>query len=152
MGNLTKQSVEAWRRGKVPYLEYVIEGNLSKATRILRIIGFHVHDLNMVPQRTVYLQSDRSKNRVLQFTKSGIKRLEEAYSRHYVWNQSQEKKQQVVDLVIAEYEAGGKTVRLDITIPRLLVFSPPPDSRPNGLHRVIHLAGLKRATGMSRAL
>jgi len=105
MGNLTKQNVEAWRRGKVPYLEYVIEGNLSKATRILCIIGFHVHDLNMVPQRTVSRQSDRSRNRVLQFTKSGIKRLEEAYSRHYVWNQSQEKKQQVVDGVIAEYEA-----------------------------------------------
>jgi len=105
MGNLTKQNIEAWRRGKVPYLEYVIEGNLPKATRILRIIGFHVHDLNMVPQRTVSRQSDRSRNRVLQFTKSGIKRLEEAYSRHYVWNQSQEKKQQVVDGVIAEYEA-----------------------------------------------
>ena len=105
MGNLTKQNVEAWRHGKVPYLEYVIEGNLSKATRILRIIGFHVHDLNMVPQRTVCRQSDRSKNRVLRFTKSGIKRLEEAYSRNYVWNQSQEKKQQVVDRVIAEHEA-----------------------------------------------
>jgi hypothetical protein len=103
MGNLTKQNVEAWRYGKVPYLEYVIDGNLSKATRILRIIGIHVHDLNMVPHRGVYRQLGRSRNRVLQFTKSGIKRLEEAYCRHYVWNQSQEKKQQVVDRV-AEYE------------------------------------------------
>ena len=79
MGNLTKQNVEAWRHGKVPYLEYVIEGNLSTATRILRILGFHVHDLNMIPQRTVYRQLGRSRDRVLQFTKSGIKRLEEAY-------------------------------------------------------------------------
>jgi len=105
MGNLTKQDYDAWRRGTVPYLEYVVEGNLSKATRILGIIGFHMHDLNMVPQRTVYRQSDRYKNRVLQFTKSGIKRLDEAYSRHYVWNQSQEKKQQVVDQVTTEHEA-----------------------------------------------
>ena len=105
MGNLTKQNVEAWCRGKVPYLECVVEGNLSKINRILRIIGFHMHDLNMVPHRMVYRQLNRSKNRVLQFTKSGIKRLGEAYSRHYVWNQSQEKKQQVVDGVIAEYEA-----------------------------------------------
>ena len=105
MGNLTKQNYQAWRRGTVPYLEYVIEGNLSKATRILRIIGFHVHDLNMVPRRTVYRQLGHSDNRVLQLTKSGIKRLEETYSRHYVWNQSQEKKQQVVNGVIAEYEA-----------------------------------------------
>ena len=105
MGNLTKQNYDAWRRGKVTFLEYVVGGNLSKVNRIMRIIGFHVHDLNMVPQRTVYRQSDRYKNRVLQFTKSGIKRLEEAYSRHYVWNQSQEKKQQVVDRVITEHEA-----------------------------------------------
>ena len=62
MGNLTKQNVEAWHHGKVPYLEYMVEGNLSKATRILRIIGFHVHDPNLVLQRTVYRQSDRYKN------------------------------------------------------------------------------------------
>ena len=59
----------------------------------------------MVPRRTVYRQSGRYENCVLQFTKSGIKRLEEAYSRHYVWNQWQEKKQQVVDRVITEHEA-----------------------------------------------
>jgi len=105
MGNLTKQNYEVWCRGGVPYLEYVVEGNLSKINRILHIIGFHVHDLNMVSQRTVYRQSDRSRNCVLQFTKSGIKRLEEAYSRRYVWNQLQEKKQQVVDRMIAEYKA-----------------------------------------------
>ena len=52
----------------------------------MHIIGFHVHDLNMVPRRTVYRQSGRYKNRILHFTKSGIKRLEEAYSRHYVWS------------------------------------------------------------------
>ncbi len=46
MGNLSKKNHDAWRNGQVPYLERVFEGNLSKANRILRIIGFHVHDLN----------------------------------------------------------------------------------------------------------
>ena len=105
MGNLTQKNYEAWRRGKVPYLEFVFEGNLSKANRILRIIGFHVHDLNMVPRRTVYRQSGSGKNRVLRFTKSGIKKIEEAYSKSYVWNQTQEKKQQVVDRVMSGHEA-----------------------------------------------
>jgi hypothetical protein len=49
MGNLSKKNHEAWRKGQVPYLERVFEGSLSKANRILRIIGFHTHDLNMVP-------------------------------------------------------------------------------------------------------
>lgn len=54
MGNLSKKNLEAWRAGQVSYLERVFEGSLSKANRILRIIGFHVHDLNMVPSRTAY--------------------------------------------------------------------------------------------------
>jgi len=40
MGNLSQKNLEAWRAGRVPYLERVFEGSLSKANRILRIIGF----------------------------------------------------------------------------------------------------------------
>ena len=56
MGNLSQKNYEAWRKGKVPFLERVFEGNISKANRILRIIGFHAHDLNMVPKITHYHQ------------------------------------------------------------------------------------------------
>lgn len=97
MGNLSRKNHDAWRKGQVPYLERVIEGNLSKANRILRIVGFHVHDLNMVPRITHYYQWGKGKNRVLRFSKSGNKTIEEAYSRHYLWNQSPEKKQAIVD-------------------------------------------------------
>ena len=61
MGNLTKINHDAWRQGKVPYLERVFEGSLSKANRILRIIGFHAHDLNMVPNITQYHQKGKGK-------------------------------------------------------------------------------------------
>lgn len=97
MGNLSQKNYEAWRKGQVPYLERVFEGNLSKANRILRIIGFHAHDLNMVPRQTVYHQWGRGGNRVLRFSKSGDPNLEKAYSRHYVWNQSQEKKLKAIN-------------------------------------------------------
>ena len=96
MGNLTQKNHEAWYRGHVPYLERVFAGSLSKANRILRLIGFHVHDLNMVPRRTVYYQGGNSKNRLLRFSKSGHAGIEEAYATHYVWNQSQEKKRHVI--------------------------------------------------------
>jgi hypothetical protein len=95
MGNLSKKDHDAWRQGKVPYLERVFEGNLSKANRILRIIGFHAHDLNMVPSITHYHQW--GKKRVLRFSKSGDKKIEEAYSRHFLWNQSPEKKQGIIN-------------------------------------------------------
>ena len=102
MGNLSKKNYEAWRKGQVPFLERVFEGNLSKANRILRIIGFHAHDLNMVPKITHYHQWGKGKKRALQFSKSGDKKLEEAYSRHYLWNQSPEKKQEIIERAKAE--------------------------------------------------
>ena len=79
----------------MPYLERVFEGNLSKANRILRIIGFHAHDLNMVPSNTHYYQWGKGKKRTLRFSKSGDKKLEEAYAKHYLWNQSMELKQKL---------------------------------------------------------
>lgn len=96
MGNLNKKNFDAWRKGQVPYLERVFEGSLSKANRILRIIGFHVHDLNMVPKKIVYHQQGKGKKRILRFSKSRANNIEEAYSKHYVWNQSQEKKNQII--------------------------------------------------------
>ena len=102
MGNLSQKNYEAWRKGKVPFLERVFEGNLSKANRILRIIGFHAHDLNMVPKITHYHQWGKGKNQALQFSKSGDKKLEEAYSRHFLWNQSPEKKQEIIEQAKAE--------------------------------------------------
>ncbi len=97
MGNLSKKNHEAWRKGQVRYLERVFEGSLSKANRILRIIGFHAHDLNMVPRNTHYHQWGKGKNRALRFSKSGDNKIEEAYSRHYLWNQSPEKKQEIIE-------------------------------------------------------
>jgi hypothetical protein len=106
MGNLTQKNHEAWHRGHVPYLERVFEGSLSKANRILRIIGFHVHDLNMRPRRTVYHQWGKGKGQILRFSKSGNESLEEAYSTHYVWNRSAEKKRQVIEQSIREQSNG----------------------------------------------
>ena len=99
MGNLLPKHHDAWRRGRVPYLERVFQGNLSKANRILRIIGFHMHDLNMVPHQHTYRQI--GKKRLLRFSKSGIPKIEKAYSRHYRWNKSPEKKRQAVEQRLA---------------------------------------------------
>jgi hypothetical protein len=68
----------------MPYLERVFAGSLSKANRAVRIIGFRVHDLNMLPRQTVYHPWGQGKDRTLRFSKRGNKSVEEAYSRHYV--------------------------------------------------------------------
>jgi len=85
MGLLSRDHLDDWRRGRVPYLERVINCNLSRLSRILRILRFHVHDLKLVPSVTAYVRQGRGPKQPLRFTKTGDPKLEEAYSRHFVW-------------------------------------------------------------------
>jgi hypothetical protein len=80
MNLLTAVDRDRWKRGQVPYLEKVVRCNLSKAGRILRVLRFHAHDLNLGPSMTGY----RHRKQPLRFSKSGAKPIEEAYARHFV--------------------------------------------------------------------
>ncbi len=100
IGNLSPQSLDAWRHGRIPYLEKVFQGSLSKANRYLQIIGFHAHDLNMVPFHHTYCQIGK-KNK-LRFTRSGSLDVENSYARRFRWNQSQEKKQEMIKRILSE--------------------------------------------------
>jgi hypothetical protein len=84
MGLLTSAQIENWYAGRVPYLERVIAGNLTRLSRLLRILRFHVHDLNLVPSITSY-QRGRRPSSALRFTKTGDAKLERAYSTHFLW-------------------------------------------------------------------
>ena len=81
---LSEKDVESWRRGSISYLEKAIRCNLSKASRILRILRFHAHDLNLMPSRTDYKRKTASGCIPLRFSKSGQAKLEEVYSTHFV--------------------------------------------------------------------
>jgi hypothetical protein len=85
MGLLDPKHLEDWRRGRVPYLERVIDCNLNRLSRLLRILRFHAHDLNLKPSITVYMRWGKGPKRRVRFTKTGDPKLEEAYSRHFVW-------------------------------------------------------------------
>lgn len=81
MGLLSPKMIEDWRFGRVPYLEKVLQCNLFKASRILRL---HAHALNLKPSQTVYKKFGRGKKLTLQFSKTGDPNLEESYSRHFI--------------------------------------------------------------------
>jgi hypothetical protein len=100
MGRISSKDHESWRRGQIPYLERVFQGSLSKANRILKIIGFHAHDLKMVPILQTYRQP--GSNRCLRFSRSGESKIERSYSRHFRWNQSQTKKQELIEKIMSE--------------------------------------------------
>ena len=81
---LSPESVEDWRRGRIPYLERVIRCNLSKASRILRILRMHAHDLDLKPMLTVYKRWTKGPRTLLQFSKTGDRAVEDAYARHFL--------------------------------------------------------------------
>ena len=69
----------------MPYLERVIKGNLTQLGRLLRILRFHAHDLNLKPSWTAYMRWGKGPKQRLRFTKTGDPRVEEAYATHLVW-------------------------------------------------------------------
>jgi hypothetical protein len=85
MGLLDPARLEDWRFGRVPYLEKVINCNLTRLSRLLRILRFHAHDLKLVPSTTAYLRLGKGPKQRLRFTKTGEGKREEAYSLHFVW-------------------------------------------------------------------
>lgn len=85
MDLLTADRLQAWRRGELPHLERVIDCNLPRLSRLLRILRFIAHDLNLRPSPTVYLRHGKGGRQRLRFSKSGDPKLEQAYSTHFVW-------------------------------------------------------------------
>ncbi len=79
VGMLEKKKMEAWKAGHIPYLEKVLNGSLSKLNRVLRILRFHVHDLNLRPQKHIV----RNEKNILRYSKTGDPKLEDAYSLEY---------------------------------------------------------------------
>ena len=85
MGLLRPDHLKDWRFGRVPCLERVIDCNLTRLSRLLRILRFHAHDLNLKPSATAYMRYGKGPKRPLRFSKTGDVRIEAAYSMHFVW-------------------------------------------------------------------
>ena len=81
---LSKGDYEAWRFGKISYLEKACQVNLSKLSLINKTIRKIANDLDLKKSWTEYNQYGKSENRRLRFSKSGNKDIEVAYATHYV--------------------------------------------------------------------
>ena len=84
MDILIQKDYEEWRRGKVKYLERVIKVNLRKISVVMKEIKNDSLKMNLKPSITIYNQWGKNKGIRLQFSKSGNKKIEDAYSTHYV--------------------------------------------------------------------
>ena len=94
IGYLNPTILNDWRKGKVPNLEKVLQANLAKISRAMKIFRCWAIHQNLKPSQTVYLAKTRGPKRFLQFSKSGNPQIEHAYRTHYVSPDLSEKKQQ----------------------------------------------------------
>jgi hypothetical protein len=92
MGWLNSTLVQDWRKGKVPFLEKVIQTNLNKISRAIRIFQSWANKNDLKPSETAYLLKTGRTKRELQFTKYGDENLERAYRTHYLSPELSEKK------------------------------------------------------------
>jgi hypothetical protein len=92
MGLLRKADHDNWRNGRVPYLEKVIQCNLGKCSRIMRILAKHGASANLKPSWTYYRKWGKGVKTKLRFTKTGDRNIEDAYATHYVASEETRKK------------------------------------------------------------
>jgi hypothetical protein len=81
---LKREHLEDWRFGRAPYLERVVNCNLSRLSVLLRILRFHADELNLKPSFTVYNRWGKGPKHLLRFSKTGDPNLEKAYATHLV--------------------------------------------------------------------
>jgi len=84
MDRLTPKQVEDWLFKRIPYLERVTVGNLSKMNTILLALREFAKSAGLKPSFTVYMSRGKGPRQRLQFSKYGNPQIEEMYATHYV--------------------------------------------------------------------
>jgi hypothetical protein len=92
LGWLERRRVDAWRQGRVDYLEREVGANLGKISTAMRAFGGWARERGLQPSETAYVARTRDR-RALQFSKSGDPELERAYRTHWVSPELSERKQ-----------------------------------------------------------
>lgn len=91
MERITQKQVEDWRFKRIPYLERVTAGNLSKMKFILDELRAFGKTAKLKPAQTVYVSWGKAPKQPLRFSKSGDSDIENMYSTHYVLNRTKGK-------------------------------------------------------------
>lgn len=76
--------VQDWKKGRVPYLEKVVRGNLHKISHAMKCFRKWAVRKTLKPSETVYQAKTRGPKRTLQFSKTNHPSIEKAYQTHYV--------------------------------------------------------------------
>jgi hypothetical protein len=91
---LAPSNVEAWRKGRLDFLERMIQGRPEKISRSIATFHRWAEAKGLQPIETRYVRGARAGAVDLQFTESGDPEIEKSYRTHYVSPDLPERKQQ----------------------------------------------------------
>ena len=83
-GLLAPTHVESWRKGRIDFLERVIQANLKKISQSMAVFRQWALEKGLKPSETHYVRRTRTGTVELQFSKSGDPAIEKNYRTHYV--------------------------------------------------------------------
>ncbi len=84
---ISQQDYQAWRMGRIAYLEKVTAGGLGKLNTILDELRTYARTQEWYPSKAVYNKWGKGAKKRLRFSKTGRANLEELYATHYVRRQ-----------------------------------------------------------------
>jgi len=94
LGWLSQGQVQDWRRGRIQYLEHVVQADLNKIIQVMEILRSWAKKQGLKPFQTAYLARTAGPERDLRFSKSGLSDIEETYRTYYVSPGLSEKKRE----------------------------------------------------------
>lgn len=92
IGWLQLAAIKDWQRGKVPFLERVVQANLNKLNSALDYLKQWALNKHLKPSETVYMSHSTKSKRRLRFSKTGNPHIEQKYYTHYISPLLKEKK------------------------------------------------------------
>ncbi|HXN48892.1 MAG TPA: hypothetical protein VN893_19735, partial [Bryobacteraceae bacterium] len=96
MGLLAPSNLEEWRKGRVDFLELVVQGNPTKVSSAMAIFHRWAQIRELRPSQIRYVRETRAGIVDLQFSVSGDPDIEKSYRTHYVSPALSERKQQQI--------------------------------------------------------
>jgi hypothetical protein len=81
---LSPAHVEIWRKGRLDFLERLIQGNLKKISLSMSLFRQWARDKGLRPSETRYMRWGRGAKVELRFSKSGDPEIERHYRTHFV--------------------------------------------------------------------
>src|SRR5690349_5816437 len=84
IGLLAPSNLDAWRKGRVDFLERVVQGNLKKISSALAMFREWARENGLKPSETHYVRRTRDGTVDLRFSASGDPQTELSYRTHFI--------------------------------------------------------------------